>query len=108
MMELWRPVPGYEGLYEVSNTGKVDQLARYIYRKGQKPYHARVRLKQTSDYNGYKSVRLAKDGVEKRMLVHRLVGMAFIPNPDGLPIMNHKDENPSNNHVTNLEWCDHK
>jgi hypothetical protein len=65
MIELWKPVPGYEGLYEVSNTGKVDQLARYIYRKGQKPYYVRARLKAKPNWWGYCSVRLVKDGIEK-------------------------------------------
>lgn len=95
--EEWRPVVGYEGLYEVSNTGKVNSL-NYHREKIKKPLIIH-------DSNGYKFVFLYKNGSPKRGLIHRLVAMAFIPNPDKLPIINHKDENPSNNCVENLEWC---
>lgn len=55
--------------------------------------------------NGYLRVGLSKDGEQKMFLVHRLVAEAFLPNPEGLPVVNHKDGNPSNNNVSNLEWC---
>ena len=59
--------------------------------------------------NGYMGIELVGDnGVPKRLLLHRLVAMAFIPNPEGYPIINHKDENRQNNHVSNLEWCTYK
>lgn len=89
----WRPVPGYEGLYEVSNDGQVRSLFRY--KKVLKP-HLR---------NNYYNYQLFKDKVGKYIGAHRLVAMAFIPNPDGLPFVNHKDECRTNNSVENLEWC---
>lgn len=98
--EIWRPVVEYEGLYEVSNLGRV----RGIPRGG---CDGRV-LKQGLNDKGYYCVNLSKHCVIKRCRVHRLVAMAFIPNPNNYPSINHKDENPHNNHVDNLEWCTQK
>lgn len=89
----WRPVPGYEGLYEVSNDGLVRSLFRY--KKVLKP-HLR---------NGYHNVQLFKDKVGTYIGLHRIVAMAFIPNPGNLPYVNHKDECKLNNSADNLEWC---
>lgn len=89
---------GYEGKYEVSDLGRVRSL-NYL-RKGK----AKL-LKQQLDKHGYKRVRLYKDGKAKTLLVHRLVTIAFLPNPNNLPMVNHKDENKTNNNVDNLEWC---
>ena len=89
----WRPIPGYEGLYEVSNDGLVRSLFRY--KKVLKP-HLR---------NNYYNYQLFKDKVGKYIGAHRLVAMAFIPNPYGLPHVNHKDECKLNNCADNLEWC---
>ena len=97
MREEWRPVKGYEGLYEVSNTGKVASL-NYNHTG------ARCELKQQSN-NGYKTVPLAKDKVHKNVLVHRAVAEAFIDNPNNLPCINHISEDKSDNSVENLEWC---
>ena len=101
MDEIWKDIEGYEGLYQVSNTGQVKSL-NY---KGRGVVKL---LKQAINYNGYKRVSLYKDGKQKHYFVHRLVAMTFIPNPDDLPIINHKDENKTNNNVNNLEWCTHK
>lgn len=95
--EEWRPVVGYEGIYEVSNTGKVNAL-NYHREKIKKPL-------KISDEKGYKFVFLYKNGSPQRAQIHRLVAMAFIQNPNNFPVINHKDENPSNNNVENLEWC---
>lgn len=65
------------------------------------------RIMKQQTYHGYKYVQLNNDGKTKMLLVHRLVAMAFIPNPDNLPCVNHKDENKENNSVENLEWCTH-
>lgn len=89
---------GYEGKYEVSNLGRVRSL-NYL-RTGK----AKL-LKQQLDKHGYKRVGLYEDGKAKSLLVHRLVAMAFLPNPNNLPMVNHKDENKTNNNVSNLEWC---
>lgn len=79
----------------VLNTRCVEQL-----RKG-------CVMKPSTDKDGYKCVRLSKDGKHKNYRVHRLVAQAFIPNPNDYPLINHKDENRSNNEVYNLEWCSH-
>ena len=104
--EIWRPIVGYEGLYEVSNTGRVRSLDRYVkcdYEKYR--LHKGKVLSPGKDKDGYLSVVLSCNGKHKKIAVHRLVAQAFIPNPDDLPIINHKDEDKTNNRVDNLEWC---
>lgn len=103
MNEGWRPVPGYEGIYEVSNLGRVRSLDR-IKRNGRGMKGRIVKL-QEHPKTGYVAIGLYKDGTEKMTLVHRLVALAFIPNPDNLPEINHKDEDKTNNKADNLEWC---
>ena len=93
MIEEWKDVVGYEGLYQVSNFGNIKSLFRY--KRQLKPV---IR-------NGYESVKLCKNKNAKFVSVHRVVAEAFIPNPQKLPIVNHKDENKQNNCVENLEWC---
>lgn len=95
MEEEWRPVKGYEGLYEVSNMGRVKSL------------HAPqgIILKQGTYSNGYMGANLSKDGTTNMKLVHRLVAIAFIQNPNNYEEVNHKDGNKKNNTVDNLEWC---
>lgn len=93
-MEEWLNIYGYPD-YQVSNTGKVKSLK----------YGKERILKQGTNEYGYHMVQLFRDGKYKNMKVHRLVAEAFIPNPYNLPFINHKDENPSNNNITNLEWC---
>ena len=96
MEERWKPVKGYESLYEVSNTGKVRSIYRY----------KRV-LKPMISNSGYERVDLFKNKCRKQFSVHRLVAIAFIDNPDGKEIVNHKDENKRNNNAENLEWVTH-
>ena len=91
----------FTGKYEVSNHGRVKSLN---YRG-----HGEIRiLKPRSDKNGYLTVALCKDGKVTAFKIHRLVSTAFIPNPDNLPVVNHIDEDKTNNHVENLEWCTQK
>ena len=97
-MEQWKDIEGYEGLYQVSNLGNVRSLK---FSGGNKV----KLLKQNTTKEGYKRVGLCKNGKRKDYRIHRLVAMTFIPNPDNLPIINHKDEDKTNNNVKNLEWC---
>ena len=103
MQEIWKDIEGYEGLYQVSNLGNIKS-----YRPNNKYFGQSEHLLKLSAINtGYYSVTLYKENKEKhKYLVHRLVAMAFIPNPKNLPYINHIDENKTNNNVNNLEWCD--
>lgn len=100
MSEIWKPVVGYEGLYEVSNTGKVRSL-NYL-GKGI------VKVLRPSNTNGYLQVWLSKNGKRKICYVHRLVAETFLDNPNSLPVVNHRNEKKSDNRVENLEWCTQK
>lgn len=103
--EIWRPVVGYEGLYEVSSYGRVRSLDRYDSRN---QFREGKILKNRDNGNGYLLCGLSKNGIVKNKYIHRLVAEAFIERPDGLYEVNHKDENKKNNIVDNLEWCDRK
>lgn len=92
MGELWRDVPSYEGIYQVSNEGQIRTVKTGA--------HLRPALR-----NGYMLVKLTKGKKEKTFSLHRLVAQVFIPNPNNLPQVNHKDECKTNNCVSNLEWC---
>ncbi len=91
--EIWKDCRGYEGLYQVSNQGRVWSV------------RTQKCLSPQENSFGYLRVLLtAKNGKAKKELIHRLVGIAFIPNPENKPQINHKDSNPKNNNVENLEW----
>ena len=103
-MEEWLNIAGFDG-YQISNTGKVKSLERKTsFKNGYRIVRERI-LKPIINTKGYQQVQLCRDGKIKHILVHRLVAEAFIPNPDNLTQVNHKDENPLNNNVENLEWC---
>lgn len=100
-VEVWHPVVGYEGLYEVSNKGVVRSTDRTI---NNHPYPGKVLA--IKYLKGYAAVHLCDHQHRvKHKTIHRIVAEAFIPNPDNLPEVNHKDENIKNNCVENLEWC---
>lgn len=114
--EVWRDIVGYEGLYQVSNFGRVKSLKRkYINQYGEfgekEEFIKAQRLsafdKSRKDTKGYFVVSLADNDRGKWVRVHRLVATAFLPNPDNLPEVNHKDGNKQNNNVENLEWVSH-
>lgn len=91
MKEIWKDIPGYEGIYLASNLGRIRSKNGV--------------LKPSKHRDGYLHVVFCVKGVRKTFLVHRLVALTFIPNPDNLPQINHKDENKTNNYIDNLEWC---
>ena len=93
MNEIYKDIPGYEGLYQISNLGNVKSLKRNKI------------LAKNNNGNGYLYANLSKDGQVKNHYIHRLVAITFIDNPNRLPQINHKDENKANNCVDNLEWC---
>ena len=101
MKEEWKDIKGYEGLYQVSNTGKVRSLDRKVWnyiKKGRT-------LKTHNNGHGYYNISLhGNNKIEKHVYIHRLVAETFIPNPNNLPQVNHKDFNKSNNNIDNLEW----
>lgn len=104
-MEQWKDVVGYEGLYEVSNLGRVRSLDRKIkYKNSFKTVKGKY-IQQRYEPYGHLMVRLCKDGKKKQYYVHRLVAQAFLPNPYNLPCINHKNEIPDDNRPENLEWC---
>ena len=101
--EVWKDVVGFEGLYKVSDKGNVYSVERKDSRGHKRG--GRI-LRPSYDKDGYLLISLYKNGKVKKKRIHRLVIEAFIPNPNKLPQVNHKDENLSNNELSNLEWCD--
>ena len=101
--EIWEDVPEYEGLYKISNTGKIKNK----YGKQLKTYNKHGKKKYNPE-NDYQKIRLSKNGTAKAFAVHRLVAKAFIPNPKKLPQINHKNGIKKDNNVANLEWCTNK
>ena len=93
-IEEFRDIPGYEGMYEVSNLGRVRRNGKI--------------LKPGKDRYGYLHVDLYKNGTKRTFTIHRLVAFAFLSNPNKYPEVNHRDEDKTNNCVDNLEWCDSK
>lgn len=91
--EIWKDIPGYEGLYRVNQWGDIFSL------------YTNKKIKYSISKYGYKQYNLSKNKKKRIMTAHRAVALAFIPNPDNLPVINHKDENPQNCYVDNLEWC---
>lgn len=100
---IWKDISGYEGKYQVSNTGLIMNLGyEYIDKLGRKYFQPPLILKPVIGSQGYQSVFFFK----KQLRVHRIVAEAFIPNPTNLPFVNHIDGIKCNNNVSNLEWCD--
>jgi len=100
MLEIWKPIKGYEN-YMVSSLGNIKRL-NYNHTGKERI------LKPCIESGGYLQVHLGKEGKIKNFLIHRLVAEAFIDNPDNLKQVNHKDFNKQNNSLQNLEWCDAK
>lgn len=108
--EIWLPIDGFEGIYEISNMGKVKSVERtitYINRWGtetNRTFKSCI-LKPSQDKDGYLYVTLKKNGIETYKKIHRLIAEAFIPNPQNKPTVNHKNHNRQDNRVENIEWA---
>lgn len=112
MQEIWKPIKDYEGLYEISNLGRVKSLEKTIYfdtrnqhqkYKGIREYKERI-LKTKPNSCGYQQVTLCKNNKKSQKLVHIMLAEAFIPNLENKPQVNHIDGNKANNDLDNLEW----
>lgn len=106
--EIWKDVVGYEGLYQVSNLGRVRSLERTCASKNSALRKVPSYILKPSFGGGYLYYNLTKNATCRRVLAHRIVATAFIPNPNGFQIINHIDEDKKNNNALNLEWCNHK
>lgn len=106
MTEVWKDIKGYEGLYQVSNLGRVKSLPKEVRRVQNGSYITKERIMKTNiRVDGYTRVVVTGYNGKHRYYVHRLVAEAFIPNPNNKPYINHIDCNPANNRSSNLEWC---
>jgi len=112
-MEQWKEIPGYEGCYECSESGQIRSIENRkfgLFGKSKIPhyktYGGNLRKQHWHDKTYY-TIKLSKDNKTKTYSVHRLIALAFIPNPDSKPCINHIDGNPRNNCIDNLEWCTH-
>lgn len=104
-MEIWRDVVGFEDYFKVSSYGRVKSKARLVYRSVGAPFWKKEKVLKPGTKR-YAQYNLSIDGVSNYKLGHRLVGEAFLPNPEKLPMVLHKDNDKLNNHVDNLEWGD--
>ena len=111
MSEIWKDIEGYEGIYQVSNLGRIKRLEGCYYcghRNEQNKHIQEQIMKPYQDKKGYLHIALSNGNERKHYMVHRLVANAFIPNPNNLQFINHKSEIKTENFVENLEWCDAK
>ena len=109
IMEIWKDIEGYEGWYQISNYGNIKSVDRIIeYKNGAIRSLKGKILKTTTGTPGYYITDIHKKGNVNRVSIHRLIGIAFIPNPHAKPCINHKDGNKINNHVDNLEWVTYR
>ena len=103
--EIWKPIKGFVGYYEISNLGNVRSIKRCVrVHRGFRHIESRIK-EQFLSPKGYLRVALFKEQKCKKFFVHRLVALAFVPNPSGFPFINHKNEIKTDNKAENLEWC---
>lgn len=104
MDEIWKAIPGFEGIYEVSSKGRMKSLPRTVTHGASGYLTIRGRILKYSQSGKYPSARLYLEGEGVNRTIHRLVAEAFIPNPGDLPLVLHKDDNPENYGLENLKW----
>lgn len=106
MEEVWKDIEGYEGLYQVSNLGRIKRLARIAkYANGTIHHYEEMIIKPRVNRFGYFYLTLYRNSIKWSARVHKLVAHAFVPNPHNYQCVNHIDENKLNNRADNLEWC---
>ena len=104
--EIWNKIPGYDGIYEVSNYGRIKRLSRVINEHvNKKRVLPEIILKQHLDSDGYLVIKLTNNLKSKNYFIHRLVAISFLPNKENKPQVNHKDGIKNNCNISNLEWC---
>lgn len=101
--EIWKPVEGYNEMYEISNFGNLRSFWNNRHNRLETP----VILSQTKTKKGYYYYAFSRNSVKHKMYIHRLVAMTFLEKPEGYNIVDHIDRNTSNNRVDNLRWCNH-
>ena len=104
--EVFKPISGYEGIYEISNYGNVKRVSDF--KNCNKKYIGNYFLKPLDNGCGYFRIKLSKNGVSKRYMLHRLIAIEFLENENNYKIINHIDSNKKNNSINNLEWCTQK
>lgn len=106
MLEIWKPIPILNNLYEASNFGRIKRLARDVYKSNGVVSHFQEKIltNVVNKNNGYCEVCISLNGYKRNYRVHRLVCYAFLPNPKNKPLVNHIDSNKQNNKLENLEW----
>jgi hypothetical protein len=102
-MEIWKDVIGYESIYQVSNFGNVKRVSKnhLCNLKYQGDYY----LKPLDNGKGYLRIKLSNNGISKRVMLHKIIAKAFIPNENNYPFVNHINGNKQDNRIENLEWC---
>ncbi len=107
MEEIWKPVRNYEELYKVSNLGRVYRIGAHVKRLNHLMYVPVRMMGSLDNGKGYLRIKLTKENKSKRIMLHRIIAEAFIPNPQNKRCVNHLDGNKKNNCIENLEWCTH-
>lgn len=108
MKEEWKDIDGYEGLYQVSNLGRIKSIPHVVKTWRGSFISKEIVRTLAKDRNGYLMIYLCKNGKKKYHSVHRIVAKAFVANPHNYSVVNHINEDKSDNRVENLEWCDAK